>query len=192
MTISRWQGTRARSVLEDNIRPPLEGGIGNVQPPINCYEEHQLILVDLRSVEARDLTPRAGRVVPVLEVFRGENQSRQEHAPATLHSPTCRLVPGLLLGEILIRHVRLDLDQIIQGHLQSAIASARPPKGLLDEGAKGQDAFASGAGVTSESHGRQGPDNFNDLRRSILNEQPLAFAIHPSQDGTYQRGCQQN
>ena len=64
--------------------------------------------------------------------------------------------------------MRLDLNQVIQRHLKSAIACARATKGLLDERPQRQDAFASGRRITPQGDSRQRPDDLDDLRRGVF------------------------
>lgn len=111
--------------------------------PIHCLQKHQLVLVDLQCIQTGDFAPSAGGVVSVLEVFGGENQGGKEHASTTLHSPADGLTPSLVMGQIVTGHVRLNLNQIVQSHLQRAITGPRPAERLLDEGAKGQNTFAA-------------------------------------------------
>ena len=72
------------------------------------------------------------------------------------------------MGQIVTGHVWLDLDQIIQSHLQRAVTGPGPAERLLDKGAQRQNPFATCSGITSERYGGQGPDGLDDLRRGVL------------------------
>lgn len=72
------------------------------------------------------------------------------------------------MGQVVTGHVGLDLDQIVQSHLQRAITGPGPTERLLDEGAKGQNTFAACGCITSERYCGQGPDGLDDLRRGVF------------------------
>lgn len=57
-------------VLDHNLRPSFEDGLGDVQFPIDFAEEGSFVSVDLRDLEARHPAPRFGGVVTVLQVLR--------------------------------------------------------------------------------------------------------------------------
>ena len=139
-----------------------------MQAPPDGLEEHQFILVDLKSVETRNLTPGTGGIVAVLQILGSENQRRQEHPTPTLHGPQQRLIPRLLLGQVMSGHVGLNLNQIIQSHLQGTIASTRASECFLNEDAEGKNAFRSCRSITAGCCGGQRPDSLYDLGRGIL------------------------
>lgn len=156
--------TGSGGVLQNDVRPALEGCFGDMKSPTNRFEEHQLILIDLQRVKTRNLAPSTGRIIAILQVFGSENQSRKEHATTALHSPADRLVTRLLC---LAGHMRLDLDQIVKSHLQRAVASPRPTQGLLNKGAKRQNALATGRRVTTKRYCGQRPDDLDNLRCGV-------------------------
>lgn len=125
-----------------------------MKSPPHGFQEHQLVLVDLQRVQAGDLAPSTGGIVSVLEILGGKDQGGQKHASTTLHGPGDGLLTRLLVGKIWVGHVWLDLDQIIQGHLQGAVARPRTTQGLLDKGAKRQYTFATRSRVTTKRHCR--------------------------------------
>jgi hypothetical protein len=139
-----------------------------MKSPSNGFEEHQLVLIDFQRVETGYLAPCPSGVIPILEVFRCKNQSCQEHPTAALHGPQERLIPRLLLGKVEIRNMRLDLDQIIESHLQSAVAGARPTECLLDKCAKRQDSFAPSSSIAAMRDRGQRPDSLDNLRSGIF------------------------
>jgi hypothetical protein len=47
----------------------------------------------------------------------------------------------LFLGQVVNRHMRLDLDQIIQSDLQSTVTGARAAERFLDERPEGKNPF---------------------------------------------------
>jgi hypothetical protein len=71
-----------------------------MEAPAHRFEEHQLVLIDLERVQTGDFAPGAGGVVTVLQIFGRKDQRRQKHPAATLHGPQKRLVPRLLVGEV--------------------------------------------------------------------------------------------
>lgn len=113
LSLTDWEATSTGGQLQHEVGPALEGSFRDVQAPSDRLEEHQLILVDLQRVQTRDLAPRAGGVVAILEILGGEDEGGQEHAPTTLHRPHTRLIPRLLLGEVVRGHMGLNLNQII-------------------------------------------------------------------------------
>ena len=163
-----------------------------MKSPPDGFQEHQLVLVDLQRVQTGNLAPSTGRIVSVLEVLGGKNQGGQKHASTTLHGPADGLLARLLFGKIWVGHVRLDLDQIIQGHLQSAVARPRTTQGLLDKGAKRQYAFATGSRVTTKRHCRQGPDDLDNLGCGVFVTFSTASNNIPQSIFTHQQGCRQN
>jgi hypothetical protein len=96
--------------LEDDVGPALENGIGDVYPPVDGKEEGHLVLVDLEGVETGNLAPSAGRVVAILQVLGGEDESGEEHAAAALEGADRVRVIGLLHGEVVIGDVWFDQD----------------------------------------------------------------------------------
>lgn len=100
----RWRG----SVLQYNLGPTLEDVVGDVELPVDGQQESDLVLVDLVGVETRDLAPGASRVVSVLEILGGQDQSGEEHATTALQGAAGLAIVGLLHGEVVLRHMRLD------------------------------------------------------------------------------------
>lgn len=84
-----------------------------MESPVNRFQKHQFVLVDLRRVQAGNLTPSASRIVAILEILGCEDERCKKHAPPTLHSPTNGLAPGLVLSHVMARHVGLDLDEVV-------------------------------------------------------------------------------
>ncbi|KAI9788841.1 MAG: hypothetical protein M1816_006505 [Peltula sp. TS41687] len=102
---------------EDDVAPSLEDWFRNVQAPIDGVEKRHLVHIDLLRAEAGDLAPSSGRVISILEVFGGEDERREKHAPATLKGAHRRTILGLFHGEIDPGHSMLDADQIVQRDL---------------------------------------------------------------------------
>lgn len=159
----RGAGRRRRGgrVLEHDLGPTLENLIGDVELPVDCKEEGDLILVDLLSPETRDLAPGTSRVVAVLEVFRSEDESGEEHTAPALQGPTFLPVIRLLHGEIMLGHVRFDEHEVVQCNLKGGVTGPRAAQRLLDESAQGKDGLA--AELVAADNGRQGPDGLDDL-----------------------------
>jgi hypothetical protein len=134
-----------------------------VQAPTDGLEEHEFILVDLKSVEARNFAPGASGVVAVLQIFGSEDQCGEKHPTPTLHRPQKRLIPRLLLGEVMCRDVGLDFNQIIQGHLQGTITSTGAAECFLDKCAERKNPFRAGRSITAGCRGGEGPNGLNDL-----------------------------
>lgn len=104
-------------MLENNLSPPSEDLIGDVQLPVDGEEKGNLVLVDLLDVEARNLAPGPGRVVSVLQILGRKDQGREEHAPAALKSSVSVAVLILLHSKATLGNVRLDEDEIVQSDL---------------------------------------------------------------------------
>ena len=71
----------------------------------------------------------------------------------------------LFRSEVEAGDVGLDEDEVVERYLERGVAGLRPPQGLLDEGAQGEDAF--GAHLATAHNGRKGPYRFNDLGGGI-------------------------
>jgi hypothetical protein len=62
----------------------------------------------------------------------------------------------------MLRQMRLDQDQVVQGNLESRVACARATKCLLNEHAKGK--YSASRGILTAALGlRKLPDNLNHL-----------------------------
>jgi hypothetical protein len=61
--------TSAGSILQNDVRPPLESGFGDVKLPVNSFQEHQLVLIDFSRVQTRNLAPSTSGIVAVLKIF---------------------------------------------------------------------------------------------------------------------------
>ena len=119
-----WRAGRWRelgSILEDNICPTLKNSICDVYAPVDSEEECHFVLVNFRGVQSRYLTPCPSRIVSVLEILRGENESCEKHTSSTLKGPDSSIVTGLFHRKIMFRHMRFDQDQVIQGNLQGRV-----------------------------------------------------------------------
>jgi len=79
-----------------------------MQVPVDCEKERHLVLVDFMCSETGYLAPGPGRIIPVLQVLRGQDQGREEHPPTTLKSATGMAVICLFHREIAIREVIFD------------------------------------------------------------------------------------
>lgn len=131
-------GGGRRSVLQDNFCPALEDFVSDVQLPVDRQQECNFVLVDFSRVEPGNLAPGSGRVVTILKVLGSEDESSKEHAAAALKCAALLLVVGLFHGEIVLRDVGLNEDQVVQRNLEGGIAGARAAQSLLDEGAQRQ------------------------------------------------------
>ncbi|KAL2292913.1 hypothetical protein FJTKL_07955 [Diaporthe vaccinii] len=140
----RWRLRRRK--LHDAVSPAVVHLLGDVQVPVDREKECHLVLVDLVGSETGNLTPGASRVVPVLQVFRGQDQSREKHSAATLKSATGMAV-------------------ILKCDLQSRIACPRTAQGLLNKGPQRQDARV--ASLFAAYHRRRWPDGLDDLSGRI-------------------------
>lgn len=156
-------GRGRRRVLENNLGPALKHVVCNVQLPVDSEEEGDFVLVDLIGIEPRNLAPGAGRVVTVLEILGGQDEGGKEHAAAALQSAVGVAILGLLHGEVVLGHMGLDENQVVQGNLQRGVAGAGAPESLLDKGAQRQDCLATK--LAAASHRGEGPDRLDDLRR---------------------------
>lgn len=136
-----------------------------MQAPVDSHQERHLVLVDLVGAEAADLAPRARGVVAVLQILGGEDEGRQEHAAPALQGARSMALVRLLHCEVEAGDVGLDEDEVVERYLERGVAGLRPPQGLLDEGAQGEDAF--GAHLATAHNGRKGPYRFNDLGGGI-------------------------
>lgn len=116
----RWWLWRRR-IFEDNVCPPLEDGLRNMELPADLAEEGALVGVDLRHFEAGHFAPSFGGVVAVLQVLRGKDKCRQEHASSAHQCAGCRTVHALLLSEVRLWYLRSDQDQVIQRHLERRV-----------------------------------------------------------------------
>jgi hypothetical protein len=117
---SRGRGTRWRwCVLKNDIGPSLEDLIGNMHLPVDSKQESNFVLVNLFSSESRDLAPGARRIISVLKILGGKDQSSKKHATAALECAVSMSVHRLFHCEIMFRHMRLDENQVIQSNLES-------------------------------------------------------------------------
>lgn len=67
----------------------------------------------------------------------------------------------------MLRQMRLDQDQVVQGNLESRVACARATKCLLNEHAEGK--YSASRGILTAALGlRKLPDNLNHLGGRIL------------------------
>lgn len=101
---------------QNNLLPLLPHRIDNVELPVDRFQESHLVCVDLANLEPRDLAPRAGRVVAVLQILGGEYQRSKEHATTALERAK-RSIFGLRHGEVMLGQVGLDEDQVVQSNL---------------------------------------------------------------------------
>lgn len=152
-------------MLEHNISPSLEDLIGDVELPVDSKEKSDLVLVDLMSVEPRNLAPSPSRVVPVLEILGGQDQSREEHAAATLERAIGMSILGLLSSKVVSRDMRLDENQVVESNLKSGVAGARAAQSLLDKGAQRENRLATQ--LASANNRRERPNCFDNLSRRI-------------------------
>lgn len=104
----RWR--LRRCVLHDAIGPPIVYFLGDMEIPVHRKEECHFVLVDLVCSKARYLAPSPSRVVPILEILRCQNESREEHSAATLQSAACVTIISLLHSEVTLGKVVLDQD----------------------------------------------------------------------------------
>jgi len=82
-------------------------------------------------------------------------------------------------GEVVLREVSLDEDEVIQGNLQSGVASARSTKSLLNESAKRKHS-TSRSSFTTTLGLRELPDDLNHLGSRIdeaVDEVDLSVAL---------------
>jgi hypothetical protein len=136
-----------------------------VQLPIDSEQECNLVLIDLLSVQPRNLTPCASRVVAVLKIFGGQDERREKHASSTLESTIREAIIWLLHGEVMLGDMGLNKNQVIQSYLESRVAGAGATKRLLDKGSQREDSLA--AELTAADHGGQGPDGLNNVGSRI-------------------------
>ena len=71
---------------EHNLLPLLPYGVDDVEFPVDSLQKGHLVGVDLTDLQARDFAPCASRVVAVLQVLRGKDKRRKEHATSALQS----------------------------------------------------------------------------------------------------------
>jgi hypothetical protein len=110
------RGGLAVGILEDNFLPPFPDRISNVEFPVDSFQEGHFIGVNLTNLEAGNLAPGSGRVVAVLQVLRGKDECREEHATTALQSAK-RCIFGLGHGEVMLGKVSLDKNQVVKGNL---------------------------------------------------------------------------
>lgn len=130
--------------------------------PVHGREECHLVGVDLAHFQAGDLTPGSSRVIAILQILRGQDESSQEHATTALKGSDGRDILGLFHGEIMLGHMTLDENQIVQGNLKRRVARPRTTQRLLNEGAQRQNTTTGGS-LTPASRNRSGPDNLYHL-----------------------------
>jgi hypothetical protein len=160
---ARRTGGRRRGVLENNLSPALEHVVCNVQSPVDSEQEGDFVLVDLVGVEPGNLAPGACRVVAVLKILGSQDEGGEEHATAALQSAVGMTILGLLHDEVVLGHMGLNEDQVVQSHLEGGVASARASKSLLDKSTQRQNCLATK--FTAACHRGERPDRFDDLRR---------------------------
>jgi hypothetical protein len=107
--------------------------------PVDSKQESNFVLVNLFSSKSRDLAPGARRIISVLKILGGKDQSSKKHATAALECAVSMSVHRLFHCEIMFRHMRLDENQVIQSNLESRVTCPRAAQGFLDEVAQWQD-----------------------------------------------------
>lgn len=90
-----------------------------METPVYSEQKSCLVLVDFAGVQAANLAPSTCRVVAILEVLGCENESGQEHAAAAHKSAGAVAVIRLLHSKIVLWHVCLDKNKIVQSYLKS-------------------------------------------------------------------------
>lgn len=166
-------------MVDDHILPLLPDGVNNVEFPVDSFEESHFVCVDLANLEARDLAPRARRVVAVLQILGREDECSKKHATTTLQR-TKRGIFRLRHGEVMLWQVGFDEDQVVQSDLQSRVASTRSAKSLLDEGAEGKHS-TSRSSLAAALGLRELPDDLNHLSGRILKgsaEEPGSWTMY--------------
>lgn len=125
-----------RRVFQHNLCPSLKDGLGDVKLPVDLSQEYPFVDGNLGNPKARHLAPGFCRVVAVLQILRSQDQGSEKHPPAAHKCTVGRAVFALFLGEVILRHVRLDQHEIVQGYLQRRVACTRSTKCLLNVGTK--------------------------------------------------------
>jgi hypothetical protein len=165
-------------MAQNNLLPLLPDGVRDVELPVDSLQESHLVGVDLAHLQTRDLAPCPSRVVAVLQILGGENQSSKKHTTATLES-TVRCIFRLSSGEVLLGQVRLDEDQVVQGNLQGGVASARSTESLLDKGTQRKDSTTR-TSLTAALRLSELPDDLDHLSCRIdeaIDKVDFSFAL---------------
>ena len=134
-----------------------------MEVPADGKEKGNLVLVDLLGVESRNLAPSSSRVVSVLEILGGQDQSREEHATTTLESAIGMAVLRLFGSKVVLRNMRFDQNQIVESNLEGRVASPGATQRLLDKGTQRQHGLA--AQLTSANDRGEGPNGLDNLGR---------------------------
>ena len=158
-------------MLQHEIGPASEDGLGHVQAPVDDVEKGHLVDVDLLGREARDLAPGAGRVVAILQVLGRQDQGGQEHAAAALQGPDRGRVVGLLHREVELGHAVLDADEVEERDLEGRVARARAAQRLLDKRLQRQDAAAADRGRVATADVGERPDGLDYLRCRVCSRE---------------------
>ena len=157
-----------------------------MQLPVDSLEKGHFVGVDLTNLETGYLAPRASRVVAVLQILGCQDEGGEKHAAPALESATPGGVDGLLHGEVVVGHVSLDEDEVVEGDLQGGEAGARTPERFLDEGAQRQDAVRAPL-----ARSRNGPDHLDHGGGGVL---MLCLSTYPErtrQTISYRRDSRQ-
>jgi hypothetical protein len=62
-------------ILDQDILPPIENWLRDMELPLDCSKESSFVEADLRNMKTRNLAPCTSRVVSVLEIFRSQDES---------------------------------------------------------------------------------------------------------------------
>jgi hypothetical protein len=154
------------------LLPLLPSWVSDVEPPVDSFEEGHFVSIDLADREARNLAPSTSREVAILQILGCKYKSCEEHAATALQCAQGDIL-GLRHGEIMLRQLRLDQDQVVQRDLQSGVAGTGPAKRLLDEGTKGKHSAPRSCLATALGL-RELPDNLNHLSSRIFETKQIS------------------
>jgi len=159
--MSRWWRKLRRGKSQNDIGPPLEDVVRNVQLPVDTLEKGSLVHVDLGGLQARHLAPCLGRIVAVLQVFRSEDQCGEKHTSAALQSSHGWRIRKLFLCKVAFWHMRHDQNQVVQSDLKCRVAGSGSAQGLFNISPERQN--ATSAGATWWWGDRKRPDDLDHL-----------------------------